>query len=517
MSDTPTKISHYIKGKFIADDQQEFIESENPSTGLTHVLVPQASGKTVTLAIDAAEEALKSYRKTSRKFRSDLLLEIANKFDQVKDEFAAYESADQGKTLLYAKFADMTLIVACLKYWANRILYNNEELMIKTEFDNAESYNYTCKSPVGVCGIIMPWNYPLYMVIKRFVPCLAYGNTCVIKPSEITSLSTFKFAEFLDQNVPNLPAGVANFIFGPGRGPISDILIKNDKRVKAISFTGSSATGKIIAQNACFTMKKFSLECGGKNPAVIFPDYDLDEAVDLMCRAAFSNNGEICLCMERCYVHEDIYEKFIQLFKEKTEENWTQFVGHPSEPATKVGPLVAKFQYTKVTSMLQTAVSQGANIVTGYLGPNYREFRAKHLPNLGDERINPTELPYGTPNYFPPTIITHVDQKSEIVQQEVFGPICCVMKFSSEAEAIEKANDVDYGLAAAVLTQDLNRAHRVAAQIQAGTVWVNQWSVLNESMPFGGMKQSGFGREHGRYGEEFFTEMRNVAVRVNHQ
>ena len=358
----------------------------------------------------------------------------------------------------------------------------------------AKSICYTSKSPVGVCTIITPWNYPLYMVIIKLAPCIVYGNTCVIKPSEFTSSTAFHFAKLLDKI--NLPKGVVNFLFGLGKdvGPF----ICKDPRVKAVAFTGSTATGSIIAQNAAISLKKVTLECGGKNPAIVFDDCNFQKAVETIAASAFTNNGEICLCMERVYVQESIFEKFLEKLVEHVKKDWK--LGMPDKPDTKIGPLSSRTHYEKVTKMVARAVeNDGAKVELGYLHEN--DQTKQNFESLG--------------HFFPPTILTNCPKNSEIMQKEVFGPITCLTPFKTEQEAIKLANDTTYGLGALVITENLSKAHRVAPKIKAGTVWVNDFLCVHPMMPFGGHKMSGVGREGGYNSEEFFTENSNVCVRVD--
>lgn len=515
----PTKIANYINGEFT--ESLNYIESENPSTGKTHVLVPDSTINDAKHAIDSAYTALNndSWSKLKAPARSNILNQLANLLESNQQIFANCESQDQGKLANYAFNADIGMSISCLRSWAKKITLKNEELMVRHDLLDGEAINYTYKSPVGVSVIIMPWNFPLFMVIKRFAPCIAYGNTCIVKPSEYTSLTTFLFAQLCNQ-VESLPKGVANFIFGKGQ-TLGKALCQDDTRVRAVAFTGSSATGKIIANYCSHTLKKVALECGGKNPAIFFKDVEIDEATDFMCKAAFTNNGEICLCMERCYVEKSIYDQFLKIFIEKTKKFWK--VGHATNidqnDPHKIGPLCGKFHYKKVTNMLKEAVRNGAKIETGYLGPDYNDFK-KSMPHVfSDKDIEiqnfenePEILKNG--NYFPPTIISNVNHNFEIMQEEVFGPITCIMPFETVSEAIALANDTNYGLGACVFTENLNIAHRVAQKIEAGTVWVNNFLFVSPFMPFGGFKESGVGRDSDIGFEEFYTEVRNVSLRI---
>lgn len=371
--------------------------------------------------------------------------------------------------------------------------------------------NYTYKSPLGPCTIITPWNFPLYIVLNKIAPCIAYGNTCIVKPSEFTSGTAFEFCKILQSVNQKFSEqekidvkGVINFVFGYGQDVGSTLT--SDFRVKAVAFTGSTATAQKINISAAHHLKKIGLECGGKNPALIFADANLDKAVEVLKSSCFGNNGQICVNTERVYVQEEIFEVFKDKLVKMVENMIVNEFGDPMNEATFIGPQSSEVHYKKVTGMVNRALDQDQ--VTSEIG-----FRSE---NNSDEVNQKIEKLAQTGYFFPPTVLTNFSsQDLEIIKNEVFGPICLLMPFKTEVEGIKLANDTIYGLSGVVFSENLSRAHRVARQIEAGCVWVNNFGSGNEKTPFGGMKLSGIDRESDDKHEEFFTCVRNIGVLVD--
>lgn len=346
--------------------------------------------------------------------------------------------------------------------------------------------NYSIRRPVGVVGLINPWNLPLLLLTWKLAPCLAAGNTTVMKPAELTPMTATVLAEICrDAGVPD---GVVNLVHGFGPDSAGAALTEHPD-VNAISFTGETTTGKIIMSAAAKTLKRLSYELGGKNPNIIFADSDLDEVIETTIKSSFINQGEVCLCGSRIYVERTAYDQFVEKFVAKTKQ---LTVGDPFDPNTKVGALISEEHFDRVNSYIQLAKQEGGQILTG--------------------GKRPESLQQGY--YLEPTIITGLDNSCRVVREEIFGPVVTITPFDREEEVIELANDTHYGLSASLWTNDLRRAHRVAGQIEAGIIWVNTWFLRDLRTPFGGMKQSGIGREGGMHSFEFYSELSNICIKL---
>jgi aminomuconate-semialdehyde/2-hydroxymuconate-6-semialdehyde dehydrogenase len=396
-------------------------------------------------------------------------------------EFAKAESLDQGKTVKQALDLEIPRCVTNLRFYADLLVnYHNFATDMESPFPSQSTVRH---EPIGVVGVISPWNLPLYLLSWKVAPALAMGNCVVAKPSEMTSLTAFKLAELTKE--AGFPDGVFNVVFGLGQ--TAGQAIVEHPAIRAISFTGGTVTGRKIAALAAPHGKKVSLELGGKNPAVIFEDCDMDVAVNTSVRAGFANQGEICLCCSRIFVQRSIYPEFIEKFVAQVA---ALKVGDPSDPTTDMGALVSKDHQNKVMSYIELAKKEGGKIHCGGLAPVV----TNHENGF----------------FVAPTVITNVDPTSRIMQEEIFGPVVCVVPFDTEADAIALANGVEYGLAASVWTVDGKRGQRVARQIKSGVVWINCWMVRDLSTPFGGVKASGFGREGGTYALEFFSDIKTI-------
>lgn len=475
-------LSNYINGTDEAPKSGQYIDNFNPSNGTVYSLIPDSDERDVEEAYESAEKAFETWSKTSAEKRFKILNRIAELIDEKNEQLALAESIDQGKPVWLAK-TEMTRSAQNFRFFATAAMQFN------SESHNMEGHaiNYTIKSPIGVVGCISPWNLPLYLFSWKIAPALATGNCVVAKPSEITPMTAYLLGEIC--NEAGLPKGVLNIVHG--LGPKVGNAIVSHPNIKAISFTGGTATGKHIASVAAPMFKKLSLELGGKNPNLIFADCDFDKAVKESVRSSFLNQGEICLCGSRILIESSIYEKFKTAFLDQVK-NYT--VGNPLLDDTKIGAIVSKPHFDKVLSYIDLAKQEGGNIL------------------CGGEIIKPEGFENGW--YISPAVIENLSYDCRCNQEEIFGPVVTLTPFDTEEEALIMANSTNYGLACSVWTENLTRALRVAANIQSGIVWINCWLLRDLRTPFGGMKQSGVGREGGWNAMNFFTEQKNVCVKL---
>lgn len=479
-----TTILNYINGTFRESVSGHFLDNICPRTGQAYSRLVDSDAKDIDLAVSAARQAFSSWSRSHPQERAAYLNAIADAIEARLDEFAAAESEDQGKPVRLAKKVDIPRAVANFRFFAGAILHQQE-----SAFQSSHNvFNLTQRSPVGVAGLISPWNLPLYLLTWKIAPALACGNTVVAKPSELTPMTAFLLAEVMDQL--KLPAGVCNIVFGRGESA-GDALVGHPE-VPLISFTGGTHTAKLISQRAAPYQKKLSFELGGKNPALIFADANLDKCLQTSIRSSFLNQGEICLCTSRLLVEEKIVDVFSERFIQLAS---ALKVGDPRDEASFMGPLISAQHLAKVEGMVQRASKAGARILLG-----------------GEALKLGGELAQGY--YYPPTIIQTQDSTLEIMQEEVFGPVVTITSFRDYDEAIHLANDVRYGLAACIWTNTLDTAHRAARDIEAGLIWVNTWMNRDLRVPFGGSKASGVGREGGRYSLEFYTEEKNICMQI---
>jgi aminomuconate-semialdehyde/2-hydroxymuconate-6-semialdehyde dehydrogenase len=483
MSRDLKKLGNYIGGHECAPRTGRYLENFDPSTGEVYSLVPDSGAEDVNEAVAAAKQIFPWWAKRTPEQRSQVMLSIANRLEQAADDLARAESRDQGKTLHLAREIEIPRAIQNFRYFGTKILHTKEMAR-----PTAAALHYTHRQPVGVAGLISPWNLPLYLLTWKIAPAIAAGNTVVCKPSELTPYTAYLLGELL--NEAGLPHGVVNIVFG--RGAEAGAALTSHPDVPLLSFTGGTATGRRVMEAAIPRIKKTSLELGGKNSALVFADCDLSEAVLGSVRAAFQNQGEICLCNSRILVEESIFEKFVEKFA-RMAGFYT--VGDPEAKETQMGPLVSKEHREKVMGYIKLAVEEGGEVVAG-----------GKIPKL------PASLSAGY--FLEPTVITGLKPSSRVMQEEIFGPVVSIVPFRSEAEAIEIANGVEYGLSASVFTSQVDRAHRVAQSLDVGTVWVNSWMVRDLAMPFGGVKHSGLGREGGDHSLEFFTDVKTISVKL---
>ena len=473
------RLGNFIDGKFVPPQSGAYIDDIGPATGDVIAKLPDSDRADVDAAVTAARRAFDSWRLTPAAERSRLLLGLADLIEKKLDDLAMLESIDNGKPVSLARRLDIPRAVANFRFFGTAILHQTSDAHVT----DSAALNYTLRQPLGVAGLISPWNLPLYLLSWKIAPAIASGNTCVAKPSELTPLTAHRLAELTLE--AGIPPGVINIVHG--YGPKAGAALCEHPQVPAISFTGGTLTGAKVSMAAAPLFKKLSLELGGKNPNVIFADADLDEAVATSIRSSFWNQGEICLCGSRIFVERSAYDSFVQRFTAATQK---LRIGDPTEPATDVGALISEAHLQKVTGYIELAKQEGGTIVTG------------------GRRID-------RPGFFvEPTVITGLGCDTRVLQEEIFGPVVTVTPFDGEEEAVRFANSTRYGLSASVWTRDLQRAHRVAALLDTGTVWINCWLLRDLRVPFGGMKESGVGREGGFESLNFFTEAKNVCVKL---
>jgi len=475
-------IKNYINGELVPPISGEYIDLYNPALGEIYAFAPESSTKEVEEAVEAAEMAFPKWSSIGIRTRFRLLMRLADIIEQHLEEFAIAESIDTGKPVNLARTIDIPRSYSNLRFFATAAAQFSSE----SHHMEFEAINYTLRQPIGVVGCISPWNLPLYLFTWKIAPALAAGNCVIAKPSEVTPMTGFMLAKACQQ--AGIPPGVLNIIHG--RGPEVGQAIVEHPRVKAISFTGGTATGAHIAKVAAPMFKKLSLELGGKNPNIIFADCDYDDMLNTSVRSSFANQGQICLCGSRIFVEQTIYEKFKTDFIAKVKQ---LKVGHPSEGDTNIGALVSKPHLEKVKAYIQIAKDENGTVLCG-----------------GQEVIIEG---YENGYYLEPTVIEVQSDECRVNQEEIFGPVVTIMPFKTEEEVLTYANSTRYGLSATVWTQNLSRAHRVAQNIESGIVWINCWLLRDLRTPFGGVKDSGVGREGGFEALRFFTEPQNVCIK----
>lgn len=477
------EILNYINGKFEQAVSGKTIDNINPSNGEIYSTIPASHSQDVENAYQAAKTAFPIWSKMSKQKRSQIMLAIAQGVKDNLAELAHAEAKDNGKPLSLATAVDIPRAASNMEFFATAILHDQQHAY---EMDGA-AINYTQRKPLGVVGCISPWNLPLYLFTWKIAPALASGNCVIAKPSEMTPMTAFLFAKICKE--AGLPDGVLNIVHGLG-GEVGQAIVEHP-HIPAISFTGGTVTGAHISKITGPMFKKASLELGGKNPVIVFDDCDFDKMLSGVVRSSFANQGQICLCGSRIYVQKGIYNKFMKAFVERVK---ALKVGDPFDESTKVGALVSEAHMTKVLSYVDIAKNEGGTIEAGGI------------------RVHPEGLENGF--YIEPTVISGLDTCSRTNQEEIFGPVVSVMPFETQADVLEMANDTKYGLTAVVWTQNLTTAHTMAHDLDTGIVWVNTWLLRDLRTPFGGAKQSGVGREGGFEALHFFTEEKNVCIRI---
>ena len=477
-------IENYINGKLTAPIKNQYIDDIDPSKGEVYAQIPSSTKEDVELAVSAAKKAFDVWSNLSKEKRSDIMIKVADIIEERMEEFVTAESLDNGKPISLARAVDIPRAVSNFKFFATAILHYASE----SHYMEGLGVNYTVRKPIGVVGCISPWNLPLYLFTWKIAPALAAGNCVVAKPSEITPMTAYLLSKACID--AGMPAGVLNIVHGLGQN-VGDAITRHPE-IKAISFTGGTQTGKTIASIAAPMFKKLSLELGGKNPNIIFEDCDFDKALSTTLRSSFANQGQICLCGSRIFIERPIFEKFKTAFVKKVENT---IVSYPTDPKAKLGAVVSKSHMEKILSYIKLAEEEGGTILSG-----------GSQVHLNGE--------YKNGYYIRPTIIEGLDYRCRVNQEEIFGPVVTITPFDTEEEVLKMANSTQYGLSATIWTENLTKAHRVADKVEAGIVWINSWLVRDLRTPFGGVKASGVGREGGFEALHFFTEPKNIFVKL---
>ena len=480
----PYHLENYIGGNLIGPLSGKFIDNVNPATGEVYGQIPDSNEKDIEAAVHAAQKAFSAWSTTAVEKRFRILNRIAELIEDNLDELALAETNDNGKPLWLSKQVDIPRASANFRFFATGIMH------FATESHNMEdkAVNYTLRQPIGIVGCISPWNLPLYLFTWKIAPALAAGNCVIAKPSEVTPVTAFLLSKICKE--AGLPDGVLNIIHGTGLGAGEAIV--SHPQVKAISFTGSTKAGERIASIAAPKFKKLSLELGGKNPTIIFADCDWEKVFRETIRSSFGNQGQICLCGSRILIEESVYDKFKTTFVDLVKK---LTVGNPLEETSKQGAIVSKVHYEKILGSIERAKQEGGTILCG-----------GNAVKLEGRCAN---------GYFiEPTIFEGLGPNCQTNQEEIFGPVVTLQSFKTEEEALQLANATQYGLAATIWTQDISKANRVAAKVESGIIWINCWLLRDLRTPFGGMKNSGVGREGGWEALRFFTEAKNVCIQL---
>ena len=474
-------ILNYISGEFVEPESGEWLEDLSPATGEKIALIPKSNHHDINKAVDAARKALPAWSSLTNLDRASWLNKIADKLESKYQEIAELESKDTGKPISLAREVDAYRSVKNFRFFAEMIRDIGVE-----KYEMEDATNRVIYKPVGVGALITPWNLPLYLLSWKVAPAIGMGNTVVCKPSEMTPLTADLLMKTIDEI--GLPKGVVNLVHGDGIGAGSPLVSHED--VSLVSFTGGTSTGSIVAKSAASSFKKLSLELGGKNSSIIFDDCDLENTVKGVVRSGFLNQGQVCLCGSRILVQEDIYDEFIDKFIIEVE---AMKIGDPSDENTNLGALISPEHLSKVEEYIEIAKSEGGTILTG------------GYPSLSEK--------YKNGNWISPTVIADLDVDSRCSTEEIFGPVVTIHKFSTENEAIDIANNTRYGLAGSIWTSDLEKGNRVAESIHTGMIWINTWLHRDLRAPFGGVKDSGVGREGGRWSLSFFSEAMNICTK----
>ena len=475
------QLQNLIGGEFCDAESGDWLDNVNPATGEVYSLIPNSDGSDVEKAVLAAKNALPLWSNMSVDERAKHLERVAQLCDERADELALAETNDNGKPLTLASTVDIPRVGANIRFFASMIrgIASESHAM-------PDGLNYTLRQPLGVVGCITPWNLPLYLFTWKIAPALAAGNCVIGKPSELTPMTAYLFSQICVE--AGLPPGVLNVVHGSG-AKAGDAIVAH-KGTKAVSFTGGTKTGGVIASRAAPMFKKFALEMGGKNPNIIFDDCDYEKMLETTLRSSFANQGQICLCGSRVFVQRSLYDRFRDDFVERAKK---LTVGDPLEKNSNLGSVVSQAHQKKILGYIELAQQEGGKILCGGNAANVNGRCSE--------------------GYFvEPTVIEGLDANCRTNQEEIFGPVVTLIPFEDEQDAIVQANSTDYGLSASVWTNDMSRGHRVAEELESGVVWINCWMIRDLRTPFGGMKSSGMGREGGLEALRFWTEPKNVCV-----
>ncbi|MDQ3472271.1 MAG: betaine-aldehyde dehydrogenase [Acidobacteriota bacterium] len=482
-SKTPRKYQLLIDGKWVDAESGKTFMTPNPSTGETLAEVAEADKADIDKAVVAARRAFEGkWSKISARDRGRMLYKLSQLIEENSSELAALETADNGKPIKESSFVDLPQVAENFEYfagWATKI--EGETIPVP-----GQMFNYTLREPVGVCGQIIPWNFPLLMAAWKLAPALAAGNTVVLKPAEQTPVNAMELGKLIEQ--AGFPEGVVNIV--PGYGETAGAALAAHPGIDKVAFTGSTEVGKLVAKAASYNLTKVSLELGGKAPNIVFADADLEQAVSGAMMGIFFNQGQVCCAGSRLFVQEDVKDEFVGRLKEKSANIK---VGDPMDKATQMGPQVSEEQLNRIKGYCDVAQKEGATVISGGVSPQLEGAFQKGY-------------------FFQPTIFSDVNNQMRVAQEEIFGPVVSVISFRDEDDLIKQANDTIYGLSAGLWTKDITRAHRFAKEIRAGVIWINTYNMFNAASPFGGYKQSGYGREMGKHALEMYTNVKSVWV-----
>jgi aminomuconate-semialdehyde/2-hydroxymuconate-6-semialdehyde dehydrogenase len=472
---------NYIAGEFVRQSSEDWMDVFEPATGKQFAKVPHSGPQDIDKAVAAARAAQPSWGALTHSVRADWLDRIADSLEAKYEDIAALESRDTGKPIALARAVDAYRSVANFRFFADLVREQGVE-----RFEMSDATNIVVSKPVGVAALITPWNLPLYLLSWKVAPAIGMGNTVICKPSELTPMTANLLMETIHE--VGLPSGVVNLVHGDGISAGAPLTSHPD--VDLVSFTGGTATGAKVAAAASPQFKKLSLELGGKNASIVFADCDLEKTVEGVTRAAFLNQGQVCLCGSRILIEDSIYDEFVERFVDSVE---SMKIGDPSDESTKLGALISAEHLQKVEGYVSIAREEGGEVLTG------------GSPCL------PKEFENG--NWMAPTVIGGLPVDSRCSTEEIFGPVVTIHRFENEQEAVDIANNTRYGLAGSVWTSDLEKGRRVAEGIDTGMVWVNTWLHRDLRVPFGGVKDSGVGREGGRWSLGFFSEPLNICLK----
>jgi len=482
-SETPHKYQLLIDGQWVDAESGKTFQTPNPSTGATLAEVAEADKADVDKAVAAARRAFEGkWSKMSARDRGRLLYKLSQLIESRAQQLAELETADNGKPIRESLYVDIPQVVENFEYfagWATKI--EGETIPVP-----GQMFNYTLREPIGVCGQIIPWNFPLLMAAWKLAPALAAGNTVVLKPAEQTPVTAMELGKLILE--AGFPEGVVNIV--PGYGETAGAALASHPGIDKVAFTGSTEVGKIIARAAADNLTKVSLELGGKAPNIVFADADMEQAVNGAMMGIFFNQGQVCCAGSRLFLHEDVKDEFLERFKERAGR---VKVGDPLDKNTQMGPQVSEEQLTRIKGYVDIAREEGATVLTGGCPPQLEGDFQKGF-------------------FFQPTIFSEVQNNMRVAQEEIFGPVTSVITFKDEADLLRQANETIYGLSAGIWTKDITRAHSFAKAVRAGTVWINTFNMFNAASPFGGYKQSGYGREMGKHALELYTNVKSVWV-----
>ena len=482
-SETPRKYQLFIDGKWVDAESGKTFETPNPATGQTLAEVAEGDKADIDKAVAAARRAFEGpWSKVSARDRGRMLYKLSQLIEAKSQELAAIETSDNGKPIKETSYVDLPQVVENFEYfagWATKI--EGETIPVP-----GQMFNYTLREPVGVCGQIIPWNFPLLMAAWKLAPALAAGNTIVLKPAEQTPVGAMELASLIQE--AGFPDGVVNIV--PGYGETAGAALAAHPGIDKVAFTGSTEVGKLVARAAADNLTKVSLELGGKAPNIVFADADIEQAVSGAMMGIFFNQGQVCCAGSRLFLDASVKDEFLDRFKEKAGR---VKVGDPMDKNTNMGPQVSEEQLNRIKGYVDIAKGEGAQVLAGGCPPQLEGDFQKGF-------------------FFQPTIFGDVKNEMRVAQEEIFGPVVSVITFEGEDDLIRQANEVVYGLSAGIWTKDIARAHRYAKAIKAGVIWINTYNMFNAASPFGGYKQSGYGREMGKHALEMYTQVKSVWV-----